>query len=138
MFFPPTGLEYVASAFATQVPRVTLADLRHDCAFQSEQQLHEFIRQERVDLLAVSVNWHFGFEESLKLINRLPSGIFTIAGGNEATVRVHEILEQCPNIDALVRGEAEETVMELAAGKPLRDIHGLSWRHNGSLSREYL
>lgn len=132
-FFPPTGLEYVASALATLVPRVTLADLRHDPAFRSEQRLHEFIRRENVDLLAISVNWHFNYEEVTKIINRLPSDIFTIVGGNEATEQVEETMERCPNVDALARGEGEEIVIELASGKPPQEITGLSWRQGNSV-----
>ena len=132
-FFPPTGLEYVASALTTRVPRVTLADLRHDPAFQPEWRLHEFIRREGVDLLAVSVNWEFNYEEVTDMINRLSPGIFTIVGGNEATVQVEETMERCPEVDALVRGEGEEIVIELASGRPLGEIAGISWRRNGTI-----
>lgn len=132
-FFPPTGLEYVASALATRAPRVTIADLRHDPAFRPERRLHEFIRREGVDLLGVTVNWHFGFNEAVDFIGRLPRDIFTIVGGHEATLRAEEMMERCPNVEALARGEGEEIAMELASGKPLSGIAGLTWRRNGSV-----
>ena len=131
-FFPPTGLEYVASALATRVPRVTLADLRHDPAFRPERRLHEFIRRQGVDLLGVSVNWDFKFNEALGIVSRLPAEIFTIVGGQEATARVEEIMQRCPNVDAVARGEGEEIAVELASGKPLDRIAGLSHRRNGA------
>lgn len=132
-FFPPTGLEYIASALATRVPRVTLADLRNDPAFRPEWRLHEFIRREGVDLLAVSLNWEFNYEEVTDMINRLTPDILTIVGGNEASVQVEETMKRCPNVDVLVRGEGEEIVIELASGRSLAEIDGISWRQNGSI-----
>lgn len=130
-FFPPTGLEYIASAFAVKVPRVTLADLRHDPAFRPEQRLHEFMLREGVDLAAVSVNWEFLFDEALELIKRLPAGLPVIVGGQEATARVEEIFQRCPNVTMVARGEGEEIVLELASGRPLEEIAGLSFRSDG-------
>jgi len=112
---------------------VTLADLRHDPAFRPERRLHEFIRREGVDLLAISVNWQISYEEVTGMINRLSPDIFTIVGGNEATVQVEETIERCPNVDALARGEGEEIVIELASGRPFGEIAGVSWRRNGSI-----
>ncbi|MBN1808503.1 MAG: B12-binding domain-containing radical SAM protein [Planctomycetes bacterium] len=132
-FFPPTGLEYIASAFATVAPRVTIADLRHDGDFRPESKLAEFIKREGVDLLAVSVNWGFGLDEALGLVSRLPAGICTIVGGQEATAKVEEIMRRCPNVDYVARGEGEEIAIELASGRPVREITGLSRRENGSI-----
>lgn len=131
-FFPPTGLEYIASALSTCVPRVTIADLRHDRMFHPEFRLFEFIRNEAVDLLAVSVNWEFKFDEVLSLVSRLPADICTIIGGQEATVRADEIMNRCPNVDYVARGEGEEIVVEFASGKPIKEIASLSHRVNGS------
>jgi anaerobic magnesium-protoporphyrin IX monomethyl ester cyclase len=132
-FFPPTGLEYIASAFSTCVPRVTIADLRHDRMFQPEFRLLEFIHDEAVDLLAVSVNWEFKFDEVLGLVSRLPADICTLIWGREATVRVDEIMSHCPNVDCVARGEGEEIVIEFASGKPIKKIASLSHRVNGTI-----
>jgi len=132
-FFPPTGLEYVASALATKVPRVTIADLRFDREFSTEEKIREFVRREGVDLLAVSMNWAFRREETLELISRLPPDVFTVVGGQEATVQVKVILDECPNVDCVARGEGEETVMELADGLELAEIKGLSWRRGADI-----
>jgi len=132
-FFPPTGLEYIASAFAARVPRVTLADLRHDPEFRPEARLHAFIAREGVDLVAASVNWEFLFDEALELVRRLPPGLPVIVGGQEATSRVEEIFARCPNVVMVARGEGEEIVIELASGRPLTEIAGLSFRENGRL-----
>jgi anaerobic magnesium-protoporphyrin IX monomethyl ester cyclase len=132
-FFPPTGLEYIASSLATCVPRVTIADLRHDRTFRPEPKLIEFIRQKGIDLLAVSVNWEFRFDEVLELVSRLSAEICTIVGGQEATVRVDEIMNRCPNVDYVARGEGEEIVIEFASGKPIQEITSLSHRVNGSI-----
>lgn len=132
-FFPPTGLECIASALATCIPRVTIADLRHDRDFHTETKLHEFIHRENVDLLAVSVNWEFRFDEALGLVSRLPTGIYTVVGGQEASARVEEIMNRCPNVDCVARGDGEEIVIELTSGKPAEKIPGLSRRVKGTI-----
>jgi len=58
-----------------------------------------------------------------------------ILGGAHATLLPGETLAQAPEIDIIVRGEGEETVLELLpaleAQKPLDTIAGISYRRNG-------
>ena len=41
--FPPTGLEYIASALKGHVGRIDLIDLRHEREFQPLRRMAEFI-----------------------------------------------------------------------------------------------
>ena len=131
-FFPPTGLEYVATALAQDVGQVTLIDLRVEQEYRDLSSLTQFIRQ-RIDLLCVSVDVNFYFPQVCNLLNYLPPEIPLIVGGKQATDHVAELFQICPQIAIIVRGEGEETIREIAQGKDLKDILGISYKDNGRI-----
>jgi radical SAM superfamily enzyme YgiQ (UPF0313 family) len=128
--FPPTGLEYIAANMKDLVGKVTFIDLRYDREYRDVEALSDFIQRE-IDLVCISITWDSQFEEICDLISALPHGVTTVVGGQKATVEVEFLLERCPNIDFIVRGEGEETIRELVKGVPHKDILGLSFRENG-------
>jgi len=129
--FPPTGLEYIVTNMKDLVGTVTLLDLRYDHEYRDIKRLSEFIRKE-IDLLCISITWDSQFKEICDLICELPDEVTTVIGGHKATEEVEFLLERCPNIDLVVRGEGEETIRELLKGVPHKDILGLSYRGNGT------
>lgn len=131
-FFPPTGLEYVSTALEGFVGEITLMDLRQEKEYQDIGRLTKFIRKD-IDLMCVSVNWPYYFEDVCKLINYLPDDIKLVVGGQQATDHVEELFERCPNIDTIVRGEGEETIQEIAQDLDPKDILGISYRKNGRI-----
>lgn len=130
--FPPTGLEYVATALKGHVGRVSLIDCRHERRLQSPAKMAEFIRP-GVDLICVSVYWQSWYRRACEFISQLPSDRTIVVGGRQATEKVEDVFERCPNVDAVVRGEGEQTVQELADGRPWDQILGLSWRCKGKI-----
>lgn len=130
--FPPTGLEYIAASLQGLVDRVTVFDLRHERLYQDPKVLSEFIRRE-IDLLCVSVGWRSRFDSICNFIAQLPDEVPTIVGGYQATVEVEEVFQRCPNVDAVVRGEGEEIIRQIANGVPFENIRGLSYRRDGRI-----
>ncbi len=130
--FPPTGLEYVASAMKPYVEKLTLVDLRLPGPLRDIEKLKRFI-EDHVDLLCISVNWEYQFEETCRLVNSLPPGVTTIIGGKQATDNVDEMFELCGGMDILVRGEGEESIIEIASGKALKGILGISYRNGAGV-----
>ena len=128
--FPPMGLEYVAAALKGHVHRISLVDLRHERRLRSPARMAEFLRQ-GVDLICVSINWKSDYRQVCDYVSRLPSGPTIVVGGREATEHVEDVFQRCPNVDVVVRGEGEQTIQELADGKPWGQILGLSYRQNG-------
>lgn len=61
--------------------------------------------------------------------------IVTVVGGQHFTAIAEESLQSCPAIDVVVMGEGEETLSELvrtlSEGKPLTNVRGISFRHDG-------
>ncbi|MHC4629224.1 MAG: cobalamin-dependent protein [Planctomycetota bacterium] len=128
--FPATGLEYIAASMKDSVDKVTLLDLRHERAYQDLTTLRKFIR-DSVDLLCVSIQWHSGFRQICDFIAQLPPEVCTVVGGYKATQEVEYLLERCPNVDMIVRGEGEEIIRQIVTGVPCENILGLSYRENG-------
>jgi len=131
-FFPPTGLEYVATALKGHVDQLSLIDLRHKRSLQSPRKMSEFI-QRNIDLICISISWRAQYNKVCDYISQLPSAPTTVVGGREATDNVEDIFLRCPNVDVVVRGEGEQTIQELADGQLWDRILGLSYRHNGKI-----
>ncbi|MHC4599833.1 MAG: B12-binding domain-containing radical SAM protein [Planctomycetota bacterium] len=132
-FFPPTGLEYIAGAMQGYVGKVSLIDLSKDRKVRTVAGLVDFIRKEGVDLVCASLNWDYNADKGVEILKSLPEEIPLVVGGQTATKDVEELLGGLPNILAVVRGEGEETIREIAEGKPLDSILGLSFRKNGEM-----
>jgi len=62
-----------------------------------------------------------------------------ILGGPHATILPEEILNNVPEIDIIVRGEGEETIVELCnalenhKNKSIENIHGITYRNNSTI-----
>ena len=102
--FPPTGLEYIASNMKDLVQKVTILDLRYEKKFQDVRILSQFIKNE-VDLVCISIPWNSQFNAVCDFIGQLPDEVSIIVGGHKATEEVEFLLNRCPNIDIVVRGE---------------------------------
>lgn len=121
--FPPLGLEYVAAALRPYAGRIDLINFRQErtpCT-------RPFLRPE-TDLVCYSINWPMELDLIRDDINALPPGIMTILGGRTATEDPRHWLEACPNVSAVVCGDGEQAVAEIARGRPWPEIAGLAHR----------
>lgn len=132
MLFPPTGLEYVATAAKGLAEKITLLDLRYEAKLSDTKTLLSFISGS-FDIVCVTISWDRQFEEICQLLSRMPDNITLVAGGYKATEKTEELFKACPTIDIVVRGEGEETIQDILKGLPLGDIPGISYRENGNL-----
>ncbi len=130
--FPPTGLEYIAAAMKGYAGKITLMDLRHEAEFQNPAALSAFIKKE-IDLVCISIRWGIFFKEICELINQLTVDVPVVVGGYQATEEVEFLLEHCPNIGVVVRGEGEFIIREIVQGLPYKDIRGISYRVDGKI-----
>ena len=122
-YFPPLGLECVAGVLEKHAESIDVVDLRRE-----RKRTVDFLRPD-TDLVAFSVNWDCEGDFVREEIRSVPSGTLTIVGGRHATNDPESILSDCPNVDVLVRGDGEEIVEELASGRPLEDVAGISFRN---------
>ncbi len=126
-YCPPIGLEYIATALEEVGATVTLVDMRF------EPDLAALIRQVQPDLLCVCVNWDYQHAAAVTVASQAPPGVTVVFGGRHATVAVEALFAETPSLDAIVRGDGEEIIRDLAAGRPLGEIPGISYRENGGV-----
>ena len=74
---------------------------------------------------------------ALETAKKVKQDVLTIAGGQHFTMTAQESLETYPEIDAIVRGEGEQTLVELVnksnKKSSFSQIKGISFRHNGKI-----
>ena len=74
---------------------------------------------------------------TLETAKKVNPNITTIVGGQHFTALAQESLEAYPEIDIVVRGEGEQTLSEtvkaLETGKPLSNVNGISFKHEGKI-----
>lgn len=121
--FPPLGLEYVAAALRPYAERIDLVNFRH----QRTPGTRPCLRPE-TDLVCYSINWPDDLRRIRDDINSLPPGVTTILGGRTATENPRYWLDACPNVDAVVCGDGERAIVEIAEGRPWPEIAGLTHR----------
>lgn len=74
---------------------------------------------------------------TLETAKKVNPEILTVTGGQHFTVTAQESLEQYPEVDVIVRGEGEETLVELIKNandhSAFPRIRGISFRHEGKI-----
>jgi len=121
--FPPLGLEYVAAALRPYAERIELVNFRHERTPSTQPLLRP-----ETDLVCYSINWSRNIELIRDDINALPPGVMTILGGRTATENPRYWMEACPNVNAVVCGDGEQAMAEIAGGRPWSDVAGLVYR----------
>lgn len=126
--FPPLGLEIIAAALGPHCRVIDVVDLR-----QETGRTADFLRAD-TDMVCFSVNWERDTGFIREEIRSVPEDVLTVLGGRHATMDPETWLADCPNVDILVRGDGEEAIDEIAHGKPLAEIAGISYRLDGQIN----
>ena len=101
--------------------------------------IREIILRERPDLLGISVMTHNRHDSVrlAELVKMLNPSCFVVLGGPHATHRFREMLDSSPAVDAVVLGEGEESLLELAElvargeRAALQGVRGIVFRQEG-------
>lgn len=106
----------------------------------SENSLSTIIRQEKPDVVGVTamtptINSAVSIVEKVK---ECDSNITVVLGGAHATILPEETLKSVPEIDVIVRGEGEQTTLELVKvleknPDSLNQVLGITYRERGSV-----
>lgn len=126
--FPPHGLLCIASCIERAGHQVSVIDCIVDEIGYSE--LEDRIRKFSPDVVGVSIlsaNRFAGFE-CAKIAKKIDRNLTTVFGGAHATWYDKEILEHYPDIDIVVRGEGEETFIDLIETSNKKDVLGITYR----------
>ncbi len=127
---PPLGLAYIAAVvrengFDVKIIEANALNLKH-------YQIKKEILKYNPDYVAMTASSSL-INEANKLANLCPKKIKIILGGIHASSIPEEILRDYKRIDIIVRGEGEETIINILKGKPLEEIDGISFRKDNKI-----
>ena len=75
--------------------------------------------------------------QTIRAVRRAFPAVWIVYGGVFPSYADRSILQDCPDIDVIVRGEGEQTTLDLIAawetGLPLENVEGISWRRDGQV-----
>jgi anaerobic magnesium-protoporphyrin IX monomethyl ester cyclase len=132
---PPLSLSYLASVLKRESIEVKILDflVTHYHPRKLRQELEEY-RPQLVGATCVTLNYPIA-RRMLKVCKAFDPRIFTIIGGPHVTFALEETLLQSPWIDAIVIGEGERTLVELARaveeGKDIHHVPGIAFADGG-------
>jgi len=130
---PPLGLASIAAVLEREGYQVEILDAN---ALQlSESEIAKEIGN--VDIIGITAMTPF-INSAIKVAKEIKKGksdSTVIVGGAHVTVLPEETLSNVPEIDVIVRGEGEETAIELydalKSGDSLQNVRGITYRDNG-------
>ncbi len=132
---PPMGLSLIAAVLERKGHQVTVVDA-NALKLRPDEVTPFVTNADVIGLTAVTptINAAISIAQHLKQDN--PAQV-VILGGAHATLLPEETLSTAPQIDIAVRGEGEETIIELLQAledkQPLDSIPGISYRRNGEV-----
>jgi radical SAM superfamily enzyme YgiQ (UPF0313 family) len=134
---PPLGLAYLASALETAGVEVKILDfVVYPYSRRNLESLLKDFKPQMVGITAVTMT----FDNAIKVIKDVKTiepQILTVMGGPHVTFCAQDTLKDYPELDVIVLGEGEKTVVELtqAADRKHRwnDINGIAFRKGAEI-----
>lgn len=141
----PQGLFALASLLDGAGHDVEVLHLGLEAALDRDFDLERLVRRQRPDLVALALHWHHGaldVQEAAEA-SRRGGARFIVLGGITATLLAGEVLSCWPEVDAVIRGDAERPLLELCealakggikgGSEHLGRVSNLTWRGSGGL-----
>jgi len=127
----PMGLLYVGAVLENQGYEVEVLDLL--VSKYSKDKIARKLEQYKPDVVGVTcVTMNYpAASEILKYCKSLDDAVTTLIGGPHVTFAPVETLAEAPWIDIVVRGEGEETILDIVSRKKPENIPGIAYRSDG-------
>ena len=143
-YSPPLGLAYIAATLEGEGHEVRIVDrvaIKYRDGEADLKELDEITKREILkfepELIGIGATTIQVYDLShvARMIRQVPEGgnYPVIAGGFHPTAEPDLTLTDYPEIDIVCRGEGEFTILDLASGKKLEDVPGLTFRKKGEL-----
>ncbi len=137
---PPLGILQLAAFLESKIPNIDITLL--DC--QAEQvgwddlkRRIESIEPDVVVSSALATCNTYIIIKTLDIIKKIDPDIITVVGGQHFTALANESLVNYPEIDFIIRGEGELTLLDLVKiveqGKSPIKVDGISFRHGDNI-----
>jgi radical SAM superfamily enzyme YgiQ (UPF0313 family) len=129
--YPPLGLAYIAAVIEKEGFNVKIFDM--PILQANIHKAREYFQQEKPDVVGigcVAANYSYAIALA-RLVKKLLNCI-VVLGGPQVTFVAKEVLKENPEVDIVVRGEGEITMLELlrsiAESRDLSNILGITYR----------
>lgn len=128
--FPPLGLAHIAAVLRkndidVKILEANINNLNHE-------QIKKEINNYGPNFIGITATTCL-IEEANEIAKLCPDNTTIIVGGIHASSLPVETLEQFPDIDLVVIGEGEYTMLDIARLKPLYKIAGIYYRKNNKI-----
>jgi anaerobic magnesium-protoporphyrin IX monomethyl ester cyclase len=139
---PPLSLSYLAGVLIQEGIEVRILDflVTQYNPRKLRRELEEY-RPQLVGATCVTLNYQIA-RRMLKVCKDFDPHIFTVIGGPHVTFALEETLLRSPWINAIVVGEGERTLVELARvveeGKDIHHVSGLAFTDGGGVAKTSL
>jgi anaerobic magnesium-protoporphyrin IX monomethyl ester cyclase len=136
--FPPLGILYLATILERASVEVAVLDQAAEGYTVSETV--RWVMREKPDIVGFSALASSGQMAALlcRKIKEENPDVTTVIGNHYATFNAERILKKYPAVDIVVRGEAEETIVELAdrihKDEDLSKITGIAFRNRNGFT----
>lgn len=134
---PPLGLAYIAAVLEKNDIPVEL--IHCNGMGISWKDLPHLIKKSSPDILGTGAMTPM-FSGAVKLVTMakdIDPEIKTVVGGSHVTFTYEDTLKQIPEIDLIVRGEGEETIVDLVkcleTQTDVKNVKGIAYRNNGNI-----
>lgn len=101
----------------------------------------EWLKDKKVKVIGMPIHWHYQSYDTIEVAKKIKEAypdIFIVLGGYTASFFAAEILDKFSCIDAVIRGDGEQPVLNLMqaiehGNKSLGSVSNLTWRTNGKI-----
>ena len=137
---PPLGILQLAAYVENKMPSIEVEVLDCQVDMLDWDGLEKYIESSRPDIVASSSLATCNAYTTVRVLataKKVAPSMLTIAGGQHFTATADESLRTYPEVDVIVRGEGELTLVDLVnAAKDSRsftDVNGISFQKNGRI-----
>ena len=129
---PPLGLGYLASMLLKAGIEVEIRDMnaRHELP----EALYGFLKGKKYEWIGITATTNLvpAAQKLVRIARAQNPEARIVLGGVHPTLLPDEVMAW-PEVDYVIRGEGEYSIVELVSGNPPESIKGLSWRKGGQI-----
>ncbi len=131
----PLDLAYMAAMFEEEGYECVIRD--YSAENSNWDDLRSDLENVNYNILVISVTTPTIYDDlkACDLAKEVSPEVLIVAKGAHFSVMDIEVMEQVRTLDVAIRGEYELTIKELAQGKLLEDIAGVTYRKDGKIKR---
>jgi len=135
--FPPLGLGYLAAVLEKNQYDVDVIDCQASNLSYDDFKRELSKRQPNIVGITSTTRLYNSALQIARITKEVRPDCLTVLGGSHATFWDEEALNECPQLDMIVRKEGETTFLELVqrleAGKYIHDLLGTTVRKDGKI-----